>query len=389
MRGGQRSAVVFVGAYPVVTETFVRDHVAALADDGWRVHVLAGELQARLGGADGTALTRLRPEGPLARCRHLAAWTPRVGRLVVTSPSTRQATYLAVSARAAILRLRPAIVHAHFGHQGILAALALDGLSLPLVTTFHGWDATVVPAAEGWSAYRRILGRSHGVAHSTFVQDRLVNNTLLQVHRVRMGVDTQLFRPVERRGSWPRQVRALIVGRLVPEKGHDVALAAMKHLADTQMPHSVHLHVVGGGAEGQRLAALADALGLHSHVRWLGPRTQEEVAAEMANSDLLLVPSIRGSNGAEEGFGRVALEGLASGLPVIVSAVGGLPEAVGDAGWVVPPGDAKTLADQVVTILGGEAPDMVAQRSRAFAERFPLDVMGQDYVALASRLADS
>lgn len=123
------------------------------------------------------------------------------------------------------------------------------------------------------------------------------------------GVDLARFGP--HRGADGRRV--LFVGRRVEQKGLDVLLDAL--------PADMRLTVVGEGPVHRD----------DPRVDWLGRR--EDVPALMATHDVLAVPS------RWEGFGLVAAEGLAAGIPVLASAVDGLPEVVGDAGWLLPPGD--------------------------------------------------
>jgi glycosyltransferase involved in cell wall biosynthesis len=115
--------------------------------------------------------------------------------------------------------------------------------------------------------------------------------------------------------------RVLAVGRDVPQKGFDVLLDAL--------PAGLQLRIAGQGPRRgvQQVAG--------STVEWLGPR--DDIPALLAGADALVVPS------RWEGFGLAALEGMAAGVTVIASRVDGLAELVGDAGVLVPPGDAPAL----------------------------------------------
>jgi glycosyltransferase involved in cell wall biosynthesis len=115
------------------------------------------------------------------------------------------------------------------------------------------------------------------------------------------------------------------------------------------------------------LTEQASKLGLKDRVRFMGAMSQSELAVWMANSSVLVLPS------TSEGLGRVILEAMASGTPVIGSRVGGIPELVEDGarGFLVPPGDESALAEKLRWILNNPAKTSEMGKSgRAFVERF-------------------
>lgn len=125
----------------------------------------------------------------------------------------------------------------------------------------------------------------------------------------------------------------LFVGRLVSQKGCELLIQACRGLA---RPFS--LSIVGDGVELKRLQALVDEYGLQDSVSFLGFQRDKALARTMNRHRVMIVPSL-----GAEGFGIVALEGLACGCEMIVSDAGGLPEAVGGFGDVFPVGDVVAL----------------------------------------------
>jgi colanic acid/amylovoran biosynthesis glycosyltransferase len=379
--------------FPAVSETFVVDHVIGMARRGWSPVVVCDRV-------DGAALEALQARAgitipvyavePLGR-----AWAtiPRrllsIVRTVLRHPRVLgSATGRAVVARGAALgeALRaaaPDVVHAHFGPNGVAAAIAL-GDGVPLVVDFHGTDFTVVPSVAGWDLYRSFLHRAGVVVHSAFAVRVLGTGLPNVIWRVRIGVDSALF-TANRGEAWRAPLRLLTVGRLSEQKGHAVAIRALAELRRTAPVFDAVLRIVGQGPERSRLEALAGRLGVAGSVSFAGPLPQERVAAEMREADVLLVPSIVGPDGAQEGFGRVAVEGLASGLAVIASATGGLPEIMGDAGAVLPPDDAGALAAAVRRLAAEETPRTCAARSRARASEYTIERMWDDYALAAER----
>ena len=171
----------------------------------------------------------------------------------------------------------------------------------------------------------------------------LVEEQALNAHRVHVaepGVDAA--DPV--RGSRGGD-ELLCVAAVRPDKGHDVLLTALAAIKD----RTWHCVLVGSTADDPayfaRLAQQARAGGIDDRVEFTGPRTGEDLDQTYARADLAVLAT------RAETYGMVVTEALARGLPVVASAVGGLPEALGRAadgnrpGLLVPPDDPAALAD--------------------------------------------
>lgn len=156
-----------------------------------------------------------------------------------------------------------------------------------------------------------------------------------------LGVDLSVFHP-DRRDRPSRPLRVGYSGRLESYKGVDVLLRAV-----AQMPEST-LELAGDGPSRATLERLGAELGLGDRVRFRGhlgaglPDFYKEL-------DVLVVPSVP-TPGWLEQFGRVVVEAMASGVPVIASRSGALPEVVGKAGLLVPPGDPAAIASALVEL---------------------------------------
>jgi len=254
----------------------------------------------------------------------------------------------------------PDVVHAHFWMSGRAALAAARPLGIPVVQTFHALG---------------IVKRRHQGARDTSPATRLREEAILaenvdrivatcsdevfelvrmgaELRRVAVvpcGVDLELFRADG--PTTPRSVgcRLLVVSRLVERKGIGDVVTALARLPGVEL-------VVAGGPpagelgrdpEARRLAAVAERVGVADRVRLLGRVGRADLPALYRSADLVVnVPWY-------EPFGIVPLEAMACGVPVVVSAVGGLVDSVVDGvtGVHVPPRRPALLADAVAGLL--------------------------------------
>jgi glycosyltransferase involved in cell wall biosynthesis len=150
------------------------------------------------------------------------------------------------------------------------------------------------------------------------------------------GVDLNLFHPGPAPRSTGGPIRCLAVARLIERKGLGDLIRAFALLERGRF----RLEIAGAGADEQVLRNLAAQHGMTDEIRFLGSLGREAVAQRYREADLFTLPS------TAEAFGNVFAEALASGLPIVGSSVGGIPELVehGSNGLLVPPGDPAALA---------------------------------------------
>ena len=311
-------------------------------------------------GAESLALQDLSPRWPLPR----VAW-----QMITRNPRPYQ-------------RLlgdhHPLLIHAHFGVEGVYALPLAKRLKIPLITTFHGFDATLSTAAllcsPAWANYplfRRQLARQGDLflCASSFIRDRVLAmgfpEARTQVHYI--GVDCQAIRPRDPSEETPT---ILHVARLVEVKGAQYLIRAFGALA--QRHARVQLVIIGDGPLRRSLQALTKSLGLEHRVRFLGALPHAQVLAWMRKAAMLVLPSVRTASGRVEGLGMVMLEAAATGVPVAGSRVGGIPEGVidGQTGFLVPERDVDALARRMDDLLGDPALRLrMGAEARALVER--------------------
>jgi colanic acid/amylovoran biosynthesis glycosyltransferase len=199
-------------------------------------------------------------------------------------------------------------------------------------------------------ANRRALDATTTVCVSQYLREMaLANGAAREVTVVPNTVDLEAITA----GADDRDIDALYVGRLSHEKGPDVFATAMERL-----PRTYRAVVVGDGPMRSRLETYAADHGLAIDFR--GHLEHAQVYALMRRASVLVAPS------RSEAQGVAIVEALASGTPVIASAVGGIPEVLseGENGWLVPPDDPGALAATMLRALGD---DLALHRMRVAA----------------------
>ena len=243
-----------------------------------------------------------------------------------------------------LARERPDIVHAHAPELGAAMGLPARVLRVPRVLTLHGTSIRGHPVGTK-GRLERLLVRL-GNYHRLFTVDPAALPALDGLART-----PPLFVPngvaIEAHPAWNgprRDAHLLFVGRLDAVKNIDILLAAMA-LARSRGPTAV-LDIVGAGPLEPDLKRLTSALGLDGHVTFLGALPHAAVIDRMASAAALVLPS------RYEGFPMVLLEAWAVGLPVVVTAVGAVPQVCcdGQTALVVKPGDSTALAGAIAKL---------------------------------------
>ncbi len=230
-----------------------------------------------------------------------------------------------------ILRRRPAdLMHVYFGHTGVHLLPFIREWDKPCVVSFHGMDIQPRPQQEGFDAQMQellqtvplVLARSHsllaGLERLGCPKEKLRLN--------RTGIPLVQFpfqqRPMPVDGAW-RFVQAC---RLITKKGLATALRAFAKF-HAQCPQA-RFCIAGDGPMKPQLAVLIAELGLHDAVELRGFLGQQELADLYARSHIFLHPSEMPPDQNQEGVPNSMLEAMATGLPVLATTHGGIPEAV-------------------------------------------------------------
>ncbi len=280
------------------------------------------------------------------------------------------------------------VIHAHGYKADIYVFLALRGLGIPFVSTCHTWYDTDLMVSLYGIADRFVLRKyARVVAVSEEVKQRLLKAGVREdkIRMVRNGIDLRPFDGVapSLRGADNALIVGLI-GRLAWEKGVDVFLAAAaKVLAEFA---DVKFVIVGEGPDREKLERSIDELKIRDRVTMLGRR--DDMPSVYASLDVMV------SSSRQEGLPMAILEGMASSLPLVASAVGEVPSVVldGRTGVLVPAGDVDALASGIGELLRDQAKRLRfgAAAKQLIQDEYSAERMTADYLRVYDEaIADS
>jgi colanic acid/amylovoran biosynthesis glycosyltransferase len=255
------------------------------------------------------------------------------------------------------------LMHIYFGHTGVHLLPFIEQWDKPCVVSFHGADVAHKQDIKDYPAkLRRLFDAVPLVfARSQSLVDRLIHlgcpAEKLRINRT--GIPLNEFPFVERQPPRDDKWRIVQACRLIPKKGVATSLRAFA-IFKKDNPKA-ELFIAGKGPLQPELEMLADGLGILRDVHFVGFLSQRKLLELYASSHVFLHPSEISANKDQEGVPNSVLEAMATGLPVVATRHGGIPEAVdhGRTGFLVAEEDHVGLAKamQLVT----HSPDLLRQ----------------------------
>ena len=384
---------MFVGAFPVASETFILRQITGLLEMGHDVHIFANtrgddgivheafarhRLLERTTYVDGPPesvvwempVTPLREqtwppgsEEAIPNRRRLAEAIPALARCALSAPRLTRSlldqseySYRARSL-SGLFRLRTLlnvhgkfdVLHAHFGPVGNCFRFARALFRAPFVVSFHGYDFSTVPRKEGRGVYQKLFATSDAVtANSDYTRARLeaLGCPANKIANLPVGLNPDEFSYRARTLGAGETVRILTVARLVEIKGHEFVLRALARLKSRM--GGLRYDIVGDGPLRHQLERLRTELQLGDVVRFHGALAEEDVRRTFANGHIFVLCSVS-VDGDEEGQGLVLQEAQACGLPVLATRHGAFAEGIAPENryWLVPQRDVEALTTKL------------------------------------------
>jgi glycosyltransferase involved in cell wall biosynthesis len=310
----------------------------------------------------------LEPESPIARMA-------LDKRLPVTLMTMRKSHYAQAitSLRALMARHRPAIVQVNSSRDSWIGAMAVRLVRpRPKLLRIRHISAPLNRNFLTRLLYRRLFDMVV-VTGGDKTKRELVERDGMRADRVAafpIGLDVDYFRPAppdhDLRLEFGLPKDHLLVGLisyLRSYKGHEYFIEAARIIVAQR--HDVTFVIVGEGPDEPSIRSRIDQLGLSARIRMLGFR--QDLLNVFRSFDVFAIPSVEGDT-----IPQVLMQALAIGLPVVSTTVGSIPDVVieGDTGFVVPPRDARALAERIARLLDDAAlRTRMGQQGRLLVER--------------------
>jgi colanic acid/amylovoran biosynthesis glycosyltransferase len=244
------------------------------------------------------------------------------------------------------------IIHAHFGQNGKLIAELKDAgiISAKLVTQFYGVDITSKKCEE--KGYYKTLIKKIDVilTHTQYAKNILVKLGFPkeEIIAIPVGTNGSLF---SRKKPIPEDkiFKIIFIGRLIELKGPQFIPEIARKMIELEFI-DFEFWIIGAGDLKNEI--IEKSKGVENKVKILGYKTPEEVRNSIEDCHILIYPGIADKEGREETQGLIIQEAMFMQLPVIVTKIGGVPEAVidGETGFICQPGDVVEFANKIVLL---------------------------------------
>lgn len=229
---------------------------------------------------------------------------------------------------------KPDLIHAHFGPSALEILPVAKRLNIPMVTTFHGMDASKLLQSDSYTKQlKQLFSYSYILTVSEIMRKELIEfgSPIDKTKCAYIGVPVTKFKPQPRRFLVDKfrneeEISFLQVSNFVEKKGHRYTLMAFSKLIKSY-PNAI-LTLAGNGPLKQMMENFTIELGIQNAVHFIGHKNTNEVVDLMKKADCFVHHSVIAGNGDKEGIPTVLMEAMASGLPVISTIHAGIPELV-------------------------------------------------------------
>jgi glycosyltransferase involved in cell wall biosynthesis len=337
--------------FVVPSETFVRDLALGLVEAGHEVVIVCDSLNA-----EGRQCPGLRFHSCGFRAiKRAAKASGFLGELLARISHG----YATLVLRRVLARIKPDVVYGEFGTNAADAVDAVKALGLPLVVSFHGFDAT---AAMRKPLYKKYIERVMAYTHAATVPSAHIKRLLViggadgkKICVTPCGISPGRCEAPDWNAKLKSPPTVISVGRFVAKK-NPVALIEAYRIVHEQMPEARFVMIGAGKLEGEVRERIRRH-GLENCVEMTGALPHEQVLRRMADAWIFAQNSATSIDGDQEGMPVSVQEAMACGLPVVATLHSGIPDAVTDGvhGYLAIENDYDTIAERLLRLLRNPA----------------------------------
>nr|WP_294925846.1 glycosyltransferase [uncultured Flavobacterium sp.] len=333
----------WVNSFPVISETFIRNQIVDLIKEGIEVQILCSLKNRDKQGIEGFEEYALLNKtldfadiSPKTKIEKIKSVLKILARSLFTGNyryyinftklllKEKKYTFSSIFIVDYILKTKIDIVHCHFGPVGNKAVF-LKKIQLPikLICTFHGYDIRL--GIKKGNFYKDLLKYADSIISiSNYNTQMLLSFGFKREKIIELNNGVEVIRGVTKRNNRDRKINILSVGRLVDEKGYDLALNSISNFHKKHLEISFHYDIIGGGILEEKLKKICNDLNLDKIVTFHLSQNSEYVKSKMREADLFLLTS------KNEAIPTVILEAQSYSLPVIATNVGAVKDLVID-----------------------------------------------------------
>ncbi|AFZ04322.1 glycosyltransferase [Calothrix sp. PCC 6303] len=244
------------------------------------------------------------------------------------------------------------VIHCQFGMHGIegMKLREIGVVKGKLITSFRGYDISWYLQKFGTNVYQKLfIQGDFFLTNCHYFRNRIIqlgcNPNKIIIHG--SGIDTHRFRFKQRYCHPNSRIKIVTVGRLIEKKGIEYAIKAIYQVI--QKYSNLEYLIIGDGEEREYLEKLINQLKLNNQIRLLGWRTQQEIIKILDESHICIAPSITAKDGNQDAPVNTLKEAMLTGLPVIGTNHGGIPELIEDgvSGFIVPERNESAIASSL------------------------------------------
>ena len=260
-------------------------------------------------------------------------------------------------------------VHAHFAGMAARTAFWIRRF-FPITFSFTTHANDIFAPRKFEIGLDKLVEAAHVIVTETDYSEKFLRERFPEradrIHRIYNGLNLVEFRRADFSSTPPLIVA---VGRLIGKKGFTNLIHACRLLADNGRPF--RCEIIGEVPHEKELTRQVEDLGLQERVQLPGPKPQHEIAEHLAMGTVFVLPSLIDASGGMDNLPTVIMEAMATGLPVISTPIGGIPEMVvqNETGMLVPAGDSSALASAIERIIA----DLSLARRLGEAGHFSMD----------------